>query len=897
MEENLKTSIYEYCKINSELYEESELLEDIEFLRNYMKIRELKSIFQHELIIEKELLLFFDEEIPVYQPTFMLSSWDDIKEKFNSKNDIKRMEAFYDINCEIKKINVAIDGEDLKNINNNSNNEQSLSLSLSEELCKEKNKYLNINESGSSINNNEERKKTSIDIINQNQSNNNIILSNNDISSNSQTEINENKSESEKNESKSEKNENESKSDKKENQSKRQKKNNQSKSKKNRKSKSETNDYKNFLDKCTKIENNDICDEIESIKFIPYIPDNDTIDTLFEADVTNFIYDILYILNKGKLIFFRNKEYFDDNNQKFEFDFQIRNMPIKNFLYLLYLLYPNISTLETLKFDINSFFTNLDNTIEKIDKLNLEEFKELKDYEYLDIIGEVTIDILNQKIRKNEQIKKFGSLMEKLDNSEELNKKFNFNINNKKIVLVFTDGKYDDFYYNFKINKKNNKIFENSKKYNFLYIYIRNKFDKIKIYEEKLKYKYIELLEKKIKNNINELKLYKNINFSEIYNGFYKKVIISQKLDSIRDTLAKIKRNYIFKLPNLFFKELNNKLSKEDIIKIFNPILNIKVDKEQFDKINNKFENTKNFYKPYISVFEFGPSEKKLFEKRFQNDKFFVIKHQALIYKLDEKLNENKLKDCLEIFIDSNSTNKTIQKIIIIDTKNSQDPCAFCLINLLFNIDKDERKIIHLLCPKIFEALENFIKNFISNTTFYNDNNDLNKTIEKIVDSYKRNQFIYWTLIKEFSFIDKQLKNTIITDSNTNTFNNYIEKVIIKIKQEISLYYTNEYNKKLFDENQLKQNIINYDKYYQAFVDGIINDISNYLIKKIKKIKPEDNNEFNLYSVIINCFQGKFKNYKCVLRDIYYNYIYKVYDGLIKIKIQKNILNDYFGEY
>ena len=920
IQQNLKNTIFKYCNLNNELYEENELCEYLEFLRSYMNIRELKSILHHELVIEKEILLFMDDKVPIYKPSFKFSSWNEIRENIEKRNDINGKEAFFDIRRQIEKINSALDNQDIKNVNNPSNtinisgNINNLSFSISEDISWKGNN-LNINESNNNSpkiimpntesNSNSNNSKDEITIG----SNNNIINKNEINSSSSNLSLNNkaynisNISENNDNQSKNGKNNNNpNKSENNRNQKskKRRKVNNNSdvviENNDNQKSKNEKTEYLNCLDISTKLKQNDFFKDIEVIKFDHYMVDSDIAGTLFEADVTNFIYDLLNILCNGKLTFFRNKEYYNNNKKEYEFDFQIKNLNIKHFLYLVYFLYPNISTLETLHFDIKNIFNNLDDAIDKIDKLKIEEIKE---YEYVDIIGEVTIDYLNQKIRKNEQIGKFGNLIEQLDNNEPLNKKFNFNAKNKKIVLIFTDGKYDKFYYNFKINREDSEIFKNSKNYNFLYIYIRNKFDNIKLYEEKFKYKYIELLENKVKNNNDkDLKIFKNFHFSDIYNNFYKKVAISQKLDSIRDVLHKIKRHYINKLPKLFFNYLKKKITKEDINSIFEPILNLRVSPEQIKDMNNKYENEKKAFRPYISVFEFGMSEKKLYAKRFKNNKFIVINHEALTYKLEEKNYENEINKYINKFINPNSRNKTIPKIIIIDTKNDKTWVNFLFFSLI-KIKKDELKRIHLLCPKKFEYIKILFDDYAINTSYYNDNNennDLNQKLESIVDSCQKGQFIYWKIINQINFIDKQLTDIIVNDNFIST-NQYIDDLIMKIIQEISLYYTNGFSNKLFDENKLKQNIINNNKYCQTFIETIISDISENLTKKIKKIKNDNNNEFRLDSVIINCFSEKFKNYKIALGDVYYKYMYKVYSGLIKLKIQNNILKDYLIEF
>ena len=115
----------------------------------------------------------------------------------------------------------------------------------------------------------------------------------------------------------------------------------------------------------------------------------------------------------------RNKKYIYQKLE-YELDFQIVNLNLKHFLYFLALLFPNISNMDTLDVYISNIFKTDENIFNRIDNLKIEG--KLKEYEYIDILGEVTIDYLNIKDKKDEQFEKYKSLIEKLQNNPTDNK-------------------------------------------------------------------------------------------------------------------------------------------------------------------------------------------------------------------------------------------------------------------------------------------------------------------------------------------------------------------------------------------------------------------------------------------------------------------------------------------
>ena len=98
-------------------------------------------------------------------------------------------------------------------------------------------------------------------------------------------------------------------------------------------------------------------------------------------------------------------------------------------------------------------FKNEATIFESIENIKIDE--NLKKYEYIDIIGELTTNLFNIEDKKNRQLNKYFLLAKELKEKPEINKKFNFSPNNKKIIIVITNGKYKYFYKN--LNKNINK--------------------------------------------------------------------------------------------------------------------------------------------------------------------------------------------------------------------------------------------------------------------------------------------------------------------------------------------------------------------------------------------------------------------------------------------------------
>ena len=137
---------------------------------------------------------------------------------------------------------------------------------------------------------------------------------------------------------------------------------------------------------------------------------------------------------------------------------------------------------------------------------------------------------------------------------------------------------------------------------------------------------------------------------------------------------------------------LKRNINEESINKIFEPILNIKVNNEQIQRIINEYNNEKFSFKPYVSIFEFGTSKKKLFNKNLKNEQFIISFYSSLTYELNENINDKNLLDSIKIWLNNNSKNKTIPKIILLDTQIKGDKNLALFVSLLIKLEEDKKK-------------------------------------------------------------------------------------------------------------------------------------------------------------------------------------------------------------
>ena len=671
--------------------------------------------------------------------------------------------------------------------------------------------------------------------------------------------------------------------------------------KKNSKKQNKSNDSNNTskskedqsLEESTLLDDDDfkLKDTIETIKYEPCKIDNEANGKLFESDILNYIYEIFYILSSGKLNMMRNKKYMYDKIE-YELDFQIVNLNLKNFLYFIALLYPNISKLDTLNINIANIFNNFDSKIfEKIDNLILNE--NLKEFEYIDILGEITIDYLNIAGKKNLQFEKYKSLIQKLENNPTINKEFNFIEKNKKIIITITNGKYEIFYEKFKKINHINLIDIDNNRVNYLFIYVNKKVDECKILKEKLIFNYINLLEKKLeKSEINDdedsIIKYKCLKLGEINENFYNKVNASRKLESFRSCLRKINKDYINRLPSFFSKYINKNINFEEYKPKLKEILNIKFKSDQqiYEKLNNKYKDEKNKTIANISLYEISGSEFHF--ENYKNNKIKIFKYKKANANKTDLIDIKKFGEELNEWFDNNYKSGSLINVIVLNIKEF-DNYIIKLINEFFNL---ENKKDYIVCHKkdLSRILEKNL-NFVERLAFEDINEILNS---KIIELKAKKQYMQSKLYFFINYVDKLIKDKIITDKvENNKNNNYFDELLIKINQESAIFYNfdiSKYNDKVIDLEKLK-NFIN-DIYSTIDVSKFKEDSIAKIVNNIKKNLSFKKNDEQFESKIKDIFTIKFNSNQALFVNIYLKYFQKKYNS-IKKNIKSEIINNF----
>ena len=707
-------------------------------------------------------------------------------------------------------------------------------------------------------------------------------------------------------------------------------------------SKNESNENNKFEE--TKLNDSDLKlkDTIETVKYAPYNADNRVIGSLFEGDILNYIYDILYILSSGKVNMMRNKKY-KYKNVDYELDFQIVNLNLKYFLYFIALLYPNISNIDTLGASLSNIFKEDDNIFKIID--NLEINGQLKEYEYIDILGEVTIDYLNIDDKKNEQFEKYKSLIKQLQDTKTDNKLFGYMEKNKKIILVITNGKFESFYEKFK-KKKSIAI---SDEVNYLFIYVNKKVDESKIIKEKLIFNYINLLEnkleeysrkekkelekeqtiedniekkrankieekkdeknnEKIENNIEEkkqennqenaeekkqknreenlLKKYKYLELSKINNNFYEKINSSRKFESFQSCLKKINKGYINKLPKLFFtymdKNLKFDIYENQLKNLFNYQFN---EKAIFEKLNAQYEKEKN--KINISLFEISSNE--FYYKNYKNDSIKIVNYKNADADKEDDDNFDKFKEELQGWFDVNSKSENVINIIIMNFEKFNKYGLLIINDLTFKVKNGKDYIL-------FYKNEDWIPTSLKSV----EKIKIDKIEEilnlEIIKLKAKKLFMKKKLRLFLNYVDRLFEKKIITnDEKENESKTYLDELVFKINQEWAIFYNYDICKfyvNAIDVNKLKQ-LIN-EIYSKINVSGFKNDIINLIINKLNKnlsFMNKDNNS-ELRDKIINIYKIKFNSEKSFFSNIFYKYFEKKYTDIKKI-----MKNDFINQF
>ena len=834
-------------------FELDEIEENLDLYQNIVNLREFESIYRHEILIQKELSLFLSKDLPEFIPFFNTVDWNvlkDYKDAINNceKIDFEKLDLSKTAKNDLNSfLNNSININNSKKVKEKKCESISNKQNLSEIMnCNEKNKNLseslsikkNNKSLSTSMNNNKSLSKSVIKDTNNNNKNNgkNIIPEKGDRLIQS-TIIN---------------------------------------------------------DKDFKLK-----DKIENIEYEPYILDNRISGSVFESDICNYIHDIFYILTSGKVNMMRNKEYIYENI-KYELDFQITNLSFKHFLFFLGLLLPNLSNLDSLSLDLKEFFTNEEDIFEKINNLNIS--KEFKDYEYIDVLGEITLDYLNIDDKKSEQFEKYKKLIAKLEEKPDDNKLFNFIKKNKKIILVLTNGKYNEFYKNFILNesKKNNNTNPSSnnkqnedakaKDIKYLFIFIKKKFDESNLLKDKIKSNYIYLLENK--NELNKanyediIKKYKLLKFSETENNYYKNINSSKTVELLRNTLRKINKNYINKLPNLFMSFLNRNISLNLINEELKEIMNIQAqkNKELYKKLNKQYETEKKTFRINISIYEITCNP--YFEK-FENEEIKITHYKNTI--INSSTNDDTFIMDLVNWFELNSKSKSIIKIIILDNiRDINNKLLFGFMNKIYDYEKENNLIIFY--EKSLDLLLDFIKSM--KIIKFSSKEDI--LTPKFIEKIKKSQYIYTKLNIFMNYVDKILNNKIIIDDNFQLKDNYIDNLLLKIEQDLSIFYNyniGNYNEIIINKEKLRKSILNIANKinFKDFKLLIMNNIKEMIKQKLSFLC---NKKKEIYNKINQAYEKKFENNKLLFSNIYYKYFEKVYNSIIKKDIKNKLINN-----
>jgi len=394
--------------------------ENLELLKCITNLRDLPIILNHRLMIKKAISLLLGNNILIAKPYFKKIKWEKLekyKEKINQFNQFD----FSDLNIQestIKEIESLI----MNNAPNISLSKESITSSISgNSINNSKKKSEKSNTSQEKKDNTKQKNKKDTSQksnkreINEYDDSSDDITWDNDVEQRYSQII-----EIKKNKNKLDKD-------------------NQDKK------------LKEYPENFIKDDDFRISNSLKNIKFNHYNPNDNLSGSLFEGTLVNYLYDIFNIITNGNLCFYRNQKYYHKDNA-YELDFQISNLKIKDFLFFIGLIYPNIPTLDDLTIiDNKNIFNDKARIFDNINNYNSGEM-------CVDILGEITVDILNVENKKQEQINKYINLVQLLESNAELNHKFNFSSKNKKIIVIITDGNIKKFFRLF------NEKFRNKKK-------------------------------------------------------------------------------------------------------------------------------------------------------------------------------------------------------------------------------------------------------------------------------------------------------------------------------------------------------------------------------------------------------------------------------------------------
>ena len=209
------------------------------------------------------------------------------------------------------------------------------------------------------------------------------------------------------------------------------------------------------------------------------------------------------------------------------------------------------------------------------------------------------------------------------------------------------------------------------------------------------------------------------------------------------------------------------------------------------------------------------------------------------------------------------------------ELKNEKDYIIFCKEELFTKIDTNSF--------------------FVEIIKFKDINNILNHNI--IEEKIKR-QYIQMKIYLFINYVDKLLKNKIIEikDEN-NRKHNYLDDLVIKISQELAIFYNydiSKYNDNVIELEKLKDFIKSI--YSTIDVSKFKNDIIESITKKLnKKLFFIRETEFVMYNKIFDIYKTKFSNGQSVLDNIFYKYFEKKYNNNIKKFLKDTIINDFLN--
>ena len=340
-----------------------------------------------------------------------------------------------------------------------------------------------------------------------------------------------------------------------------------------------------------------------------------------------------------------------------------------------------------------------------------------------------------------------------------------------------------------------------------------------------MKFEYINKLEDALKlkeggkdkenNNPDKNQSFK---FSELYNTFYKHILINNKIQCLRKWLSYMNKKFIKAIGSKYFSFLNKKINKNKIKEIFLQNYNskIKYNTEYIRKIKEEFENNKNDYKPSIAIFEITTKDSMFKDK----EKMRITNYRRISYETyEDNLKINNIKEEFNSWLIENE---------------------YCIKIVIYNTDSSDKKILGILyilhnsLPQDFfliinEQLERYMSFEIEYYSFkYNSNSSIN--IDKIIEKEKYAQFLLEKMNFQFNFFDKILKKRLIVQNNDELESkNYLNYFLIKINQDISIYSSidiTNFNDTFFNIENIKNQIIKLNQFDLQFISEEKNNIS-----------------------------------------------------------------------